>query len=181
YYRILRRSNRPHCSQAWTVVSGTSYDRPGKAKRVKKSNFREGLIGPPKSSSCLECTENCVQIRDQGVEDAGEIAAIEQVGDRTKQVAQQVASTGDRGDVQHNLIQVDDQSQKVQVEWTEGETENRTGRREASDGKGYQLIGYLGDNSCGACNRAVQNSAGYKLIARTAEALDAENTVQHIS
>ena len=54
-------------------------------------------------------------------------ATVEQTRDSTEQVAQEVARTALGDDVEHDLIQVNDETQKVQVERTQVEVQDVAG------------------------------------------------------
>ena len=82
----------------------------------------------------LPRTRPPLEVREQVVEQAGESACghrrvVEQVRDRTEQVAEQVPRAGLRCDVEHDSIEVHLKPEKVQVEWPKRQVQDRTGSR----------------------------------------------------
>ena len=61
-------------------------------------------------------------------EQAGQGAAIEEAGDRAEQVAQQVAGSGRRDDVEDDLVEADLEAQQVEVERSEHQVQDVAGR-----------------------------------------------------
>ena len=79
-------------------------------------------------------------------------ALIEQVGDGAQQVAQQVARTGLRGDVQNDLVEMDLQSQEVEVQRPQLQVEDL-----AAAGNGAHWDSDLADLGQNAVERAEGN------------------------
>src|SRR5690348_14404595 len=77
-----------------------------------------------------EVPENSVQDPENLIEQVGERTwLIEQAGHRAEQVAEQISRARHRGDVEHNLIEVDGQSEEIEVQRSEHQIENRAGSR----------------------------------------------------
>jgi hypothetical protein len=55
---------------------------------------------------------------------------IEDTCQGAKQIAEQVVGPGHRGDVKDYFVQIDDETEQVEVEWTEIEKKNAAARRE---------------------------------------------------
>ena len=66
--------------------------------------------------SGLQSGEHADELIEQVHELLAERPGIEQTGDRAQQVAEQIARAGLRRDVEYHLIQVDDQTEQIEVE-----------------------------------------------------------------
>jgi hypothetical protein len=60
--------------------------------------------------------EDDVEVRDERIENGGEICPVQEVGDATEQVPQQIAGSWDGRNMEHDLIQVDDKAKYVQMQ-----------------------------------------------------------------
>ena len=80
------------------------------------------------SSSAPENLEDLVQEVGNTLQWA---TLVQQVGYSTKQIAQQVTRTGLRSDVEHHLVQIDDQPKQVEVKRAKHQVKNvaYSGRR----------------------------------------------------
>src|SRR4051812_40400032 len=102
--------------------------------------FSEQKKGPPVWSRQsysfvepgLERSQDLVQQVDDLLQRAAE-PAVQQVGDRAQQVAEQIAGTGLSSDVEHDLIQVDHQAQQIQVKRTERQMKDVAGSIQVRD------------------------------------------------
>ena len=83
-----------------------------------------GASRRPLSDAQVQGIEDLTQQVVQLAEQAGQRAAVEQTGDGAQQVAQQVAGSGCGDDVEHDLVEVDLQAEKVEVERSEDEMQD---------------------------------------------------------
>jgi len=60
-------------------------------------------------------------------------AAVEQAGDPAEQIAQQVARSRLRGDVEHDLVEMHQQPEQIQIERTELEVKDLAGAIDRRD------------------------------------------------
>src|SRR5688572_25768841 len=85
------------------------------------------------SDAQVEGAQDLVQQGLQLAEEAGERSAVEQAGHRAQQVAEQVARTGDRRDVEHDAVELDAKPQDVEVQRAEHQVEDVAGGRVGGD------------------------------------------------
>ena len=133
------------------------------------------------SSEARQGRQDQIQVRDQGIEDAAEIASVQQVGDVAEQVAEQISCSRYGRDVQDYLIQVNGESQQIQVQRTEHQIQDGTGCRYTRDRQRHQLIGDLCDCSGRAGYSAIQNALRDQLISLAGKVGDRENSVKNVT
>src|SRR5205085_12462374 len=102
-------------------------------------------------------------------------AVVEQMSNGTQQVAEQVAGSRLRGDVEHYLIQVYHQAEQVEIKRSEHQVQNIAGAT-----RGYrkrdQLANALYRARDGVGQGARQLSHSYELTVLDRKALDRERT-----
>src|SRR5690349_3407768 len=78
------------------------------------------LVSDAQVQGVEDLTQQVVQLTEQ----PRQRSAVEQAGDGAQQVAEQVAGSGGRDDVEHDLVEVDLQAKEVEVERSEDEVQD---------------------------------------------------------
>src|SRR6478752_4242436 len=91
-------------------------------------------------------------------------AAVEQTGDGAEQVTEQVAGAGDRGDLEVDRGQVDDQAEQVEMKRPEVEREDlaRRGRRKVLDRCGERGAGGRGAGDRDGAGDGLDGGGGHR-------------------
>jgi hypothetical protein len=119
-----------------------------------------GLLPP---HHVLKRSQNLVQQSLELGEQVGQrSSAIQKVGHITQQVAQKVACTRDRGDVKHDLVQVNHKPKNVEVQRAQHKIDEAATGIGADHGQGHSLS--EGRRSSVPSDNAVQYSLSYELV-----------------
>src|SRR5262249_43101765 len=108
----------------------------------------KGAAFPVASLKALkaECGEELVERLGELAHEASAAptpGAVEQIGDRAEQVAEEISGTLLGGNIEHDLVEVDHQAEEIEVERTEDEIENLARLRRGRADGGGRCIGCL--------------------------------------
>jgi hypothetical protein len=140
---------------------------------VARRDWGGGLLPP---HQLLKGSQNLVQQSlELGQQGAQRASAIQQVGNGTQQVAQKIASTRDRGDIEHDLIQVDYKPKDVEVEWAQYKIDEAATGIRTHHRQGYVLSNLSRSSVPG--DDAIQYALSYELVSLNREIRDVDQAV----